>query len=275
MFSHSLTLCLAGLIAVGACAADEPAKDAAKSLTDKIAAIKKEYQEREKKFYDDLRTFRADSKKISDLGYEYNKAANKQAEELIALIKAHGKEPAAFEGILVLAGEWHYPLDDELVQLVLDKHLADPKMGRFCFDLSWRSTESWAEKLLDAAAAKNPHEAVRGQALYSLGVYHRLRAEPSRFGEKKFSDEEAAKRLAEAAKYFTEVVKNYAAVMTPDGKDRLGDKAASELVRIKNLPNLKLGKKAPDIVGEDVDGKKFSLSDYRGKVVLLDFWGNW
>ncbi len=37
----------------------------------------------------------------------------------------------------------------------------------------------------------------------------------------------------------------------------------------------KVGKVAPDIEGEDLDGKKFKLSDYRGKVVVLDFWGNW
>ena len=35
------------------------------------------------------------------------------------------------------------------------------------------------------------------------------------------------------------------------------------------------GKPAPEIQGEDIDGKKFKLSDYRGKVVLLDFWGDW
>jgi peroxiredoxin len=35
------------------------------------------------------------------------------------------------------------------------------------------------------------------------------------------------------------------------------------------------GKMAPDIEGEDIDGKRFKLSDYRGKVVLLDFWGDW
>jgi len=32
---------------------------------------------------------------------------------------------------------------------------------------------------------------------------------------------------------------------------------------------------APDIVGVDLNGKKLKLSDYRGKVVLLDFWGDW
>jgi len=36
-----------------------------------------------------------------------------------------------------------------------------------------------------------------------------------------------------------------------------------------------VGNQAPEIIGEDVDGKKFKLSDYRGKVVLLDFWGDW
>jgi hypothetical protein len=41
------------------------------------------------------------------------------------------------------------------------------------------------------------------------------------------------------------------------------------------LEKLSLGKVAPEIEGEDLDGKPFKLSDYRGKVVVLDFWGNW
>lgn len=38
---------------------------------------------------------------------------------------------------------------------------------------------------------------------------------------------------------------------------------------------LQVGKEAPDIEGEDIDGVAFKLSDYRGKVILLDFWGDW
>jgi peroxiredoxin len=34
-------------------------------------------------------------------------------------------------------------------------------------------------------------------------------------------------------------------------------------------------KLVPEIEGEDLDGQPFKLSDYRGKVVLLAFWGNW
>lgn len=36
-----------------------------------------------------------------------------------------------------------------------------------------------------------------------------------------------------------------------------------------------IGAEAPDIVGVDLDGKNFKLSDYRGKVIFLDFWGDW
>lgn len=35
------------------------------------------------------------------------------------------------------------------------------------------------------------------------------------------------------------------------------------------------GKPVPDIIGEDTDGVKFKLSDYKGKVVMLDFWAHW
>lgn len=36
-----------------------------------------------------------------------------------------------------------------------------------------------------------------------------------------------------------------------------------------------IGKAAPEITGADVDGKSLKLSDYKGKVVLVDFWGDW
>lgn len=41
------------------------------------------------------------------------------------------------------------------------------------------------------------------------------------------------------------------------------------------MPGPKVNDPAPEITGEDVDGTEFKLSDYRGKVVVLDFWGFW
>lgn len=39
--------------------------------------------------------------------------------------------------------------------------------------------------------------------------------------------------------------------------------------------DLAVGKPAPEIEGVDHNGKPMKLSDYRGRVVLLDFWGDW
>lgn len=45
--------------------------------------------------------------------------------------------------------------------------------------------------------------------------------------------------------------------------------------RAETLRSLAPGRPAPDISGVDLQGKKFSLSDYRGKYLLLAFWGSW
>ncbi len=52
----------------------------------------------------------------------------------------------------------------------------------------------------------------------------------------------------------------------------LGELAKRKLFVLRHL---QIGKTAPNIVGKDLDGEEFELADYRGKVVLLDFWGDW
>jgi hypothetical protein len=41
------------------------------------------------------------------------------------------------------------------------------------------------------------------------------------------------------------------------------------------LRQLVVGKIAPEISGEDLEGERFTLSEYRGRVILLQFWGDW
>ena len=38
---------------------------------------------------------------------------------------------------------------------------------------------------------------------------------------------------------------------------------------------VEVGQAAPEIEGETWEGKPLRLSDHRGKVVVLTFWGNW
>jgi thiol-disulfide isomerase/thioredoxin len=51
--------------------------------------------------------------------------------------------------------------------------------------------------------------------------------------------------------------------------------AEMALARLDDWDNLATGKPVPEIDAEGVDGKRFKLSDYRGKVVVLIFWGTW
>ena len=79
------------------------------------------------------------------------------------------------------------------------------------------------------------------------------------------------KASKEAEALFEQAAREYGDVKMPGG-GTVGEKARAELFEIRHLV---VGKEASEIEGEDQDGKKFKLSDYRGKVVLLDFWGDW
>ena len=82
--------------------------------------------------------------------------------------------------------------------------------------------------------------------------------------------------IAEVKPLIERIQKDYGDVhlMLAGGMDRgaLADLVGNELFAFENL---RVGKQAPEIKGEDVEGVAFKLSDYRGKVVVVDFWGDW
>ena len=45
--------------------------------------------------------------------------------------------------------------------------------------------------------------------------------------------------------------------------------------RVADRPTLAEGTLVGDLVLTDIDGRRHSLSDYRGRVVLIDFWATW
>ncbi len=57
--------------------------------------------------------------------------------------------------------------------------------------------------------------------------------------------------------------------------DKMKKSAEDMLARLETMKKLKIGADALDFKTTDIAGKEISLSDYRGKVVLLDFWATW
>lgn len=237
---------------------------------ERAAAIKRDHAALEKSFYRELVAARRDREKVSDANAKHREVVKKHATALQTLINDHPADPAALDAAITLVGDVRYPLGDELAQVVLDHHFASEKMGQLCFNLRSRGDEPWAVKILETCATQHSHKAVRRQATFALGDGYRWVARP--FGE---PPQDADKVLEKAKSNYQQVVDNYADVSTPDGKWNLGDRARHELARLRNLPNLQVGRPAPPIVGKTLDGTSLKLEDYRGKVVVVVFWGSW
>jgi hypothetical protein len=163
-------------------------------------------------------------------------------------------------------------------------HAGSPKVGSLASSLVYSQTPA-AEKLLRLILEKNTDHNSQGQACLALGRYlnrkaemaRNLKEDPSRaklyepvFGPGVLSRSDPDALAREAEKMFERTVKEFGDISL--GRNTLGASAKSELNEIRNLG---IGKPAPEINGEDIDGTPFKLSDYKGKVVVVDFWGDW
>jgi hypothetical protein len=121
-----------------------------------------------------------------------------------------------------------------------------------------------SEALLRVLYTRGKSDEVRGVACLVLAQVLRRGAD-----HLAPNDARAAEKMhQESEKLFAEAADRYADVKTAfDGP--VGRKAKNELF---DLRSLSVGKAAPEVQGTDQDGKHFRLSDYKGKVVLLDFW---
>lgn len=117
--------------------------------------------------------------------------------------------------------------------------------------MATRMAERPAKSLLSDLADKHSDQSVRVKALLARA---RL-----------LSEEGNAMSVAKA-------VADLKLVLTLTKDADLLEEANDALVEVQRFA---VGTVAPDIEGVDIDGVTFKLSDYRGKVVLLDFWGFW
>ncbi len=81
--------------------------------------------------------------------------------------------------------------------------------------------------------------------------------------------EKESKALLVSLKAFQ---KEFGQVIDPRRKKPWAEACETVIFQVEHLS---IGALAPEIEANDTAGVKFKLSDYRGKVVLLDFWGNW
>jgi hypothetical protein len=143
------------------------------------------------------------------------------------------------------------------LKLLAKDYVKDERLALLCQGLQ-RTISADVQTFFQAVIDRSPHRNARGIACFSLAYQMQKTAD------------RAPGNQAIAEKLYQQVVDEYADVSYLRGN--LGDRASGALFAVKNLG---IGKVAPEIEAEDIDGVKFKLSDYRGKIVVLDFWGDW
>ncbi|HEV8111829.1 MAG TPA: hypothetical protein VGR31_03560 [Planctomycetota bacterium] len=260
-------------------------KPAAGSRADAVAALRKQYDDAQSEYYTAMRAAKTPEEREKLKGPD----AGEWAPKFWDIWREDPKDAAALDALSWIVEESPTPKDrDDALAAVEKDHLKSPGLAPLCVRLG--NTLQIGTKLLERIFAENPDATVRGTALYQI-ANHRLESvrtakeiagldEAKRgpvhgwLGEERYQELlklDAAKTEAEALGMLDRVVKEFADVPTQRGST-LGETARADLHEIRDLV---VGKPVPDIEGEDLAGVKFKLSDYRGKVVLLDFWGNW
>lgn len=151
------------------------------------------------------------------------------------------------------------------LQQLSDHHVKDPRLEEFVGGLMYATMsvdENDLITLLERVGKDNPSAAARGHALLTAAqiLYEDPPLPPMMLNRQ---DRKAKKQRA------GEILRT----LKVDYKgSAIGAQAEAYLYAIENL---QVGKVAPDIIGRDVDGKEIKLSQFRGQVVAVVFWGTW
>jgi hypothetical protein len=238
-----------------------------------------------------------DAERLKFIGEVY-KQRHALAKKFLELAEKHPSDPIALNALTqavwqVNGTPWPVELVGEdaargrAFELILRDHVRSDKLGPLCQRVSYGFCKEY-ETFLRAVLAKNPHKDVKAIARLSLGQFLNGRLQrvdlckeqpklakefAGLFGEKYLAElkrQDRAKVFKEVEALLEQAAKKDGDVKHPWG-GTVGERAKAALFEIRHLS---VGKEAPDVEGEDQDGKRFKLSDYRGKVVLLDFWSH-
>jgi hypothetical protein len=287
---------LPGMPAVGA--PDDPNKvqaESKKTPKEQFQAVLEAYEQAGRDFRQAYSKAKTDEERSKIFSETYPKTDDEYARRFLAIADAAPDDPAAVDALI-----WYIRLGrggdtSKAMKRLAEKHAADPKLARVVSAIAIAHSNSPSgEELLRAVIEKNRDRTARGNATMALAQFLKKRFdliaalggndERSRQIEQRLTsmegyDKSALARLKatdstalakEIESLFERVVKEFGDINA--GRATLGKQAEGELNEIRNLG---IGRPCPEIAGEDIDGKPFKLSDYKGKVVVVDFWGDW
>lgn len=211
-----------------------------------------------KLLFDELESHAADVRAVETLVWIVHMREPKSAQAAIdRLAEYHLARPETIE--LAIRHEqspmrWVGPLLTKLLQRLDADHFRRP---RILFALARQKqfdSQLPAQLALKADADRSELELLYGQE--TIAACRRIDAEETE---------------RQAIALFRQLDRQYGSQPAAKGMT-FGELATAAIFEMEHLA---IGKVAPDLEGEDLEGKPLKLSDYRGKVVVLSFWGTW
>lgn len=180
--------------------------------------------------------------------------ANEATRVLLELVEARKEDPAIIAPLtsLLMVRTTSRATADKVAQILVDNFSDNDELGMVCVRIAQNPQN---QGTLRQVIEKTKNDSVKGHALFALATaLAGRRLEPNK----------------EAEELLTRVVTDFGDIQSYRGT--LGKMAEGPLFEMQHL---QIGMNVPNIEGEDVDGEAFQLADYKGKVVVLDFWGDW
>lgn len=222
------------------------------SPADQVASIIKEFQDARAEFMTAYRAAETEEERAKLYPSQYPKAET-YAPRLMAIAMDHPDDAGTVEALSWIVTNCQAGREKKAAtKILIEDHIDSDALGAVCETMMY-ARDKEAEATLTRILENSSNRTVQGKACFSLASMK------NRAGD---SDEAVA--------LFERVVAEYADVATRRGT--LGKSAEGALFEARYLSP---GKECPEISGEDIDGVAFNMSDYEGKVVFLDFWGNW
>lgn len=262
----ALPLCVAALWAVDGKNADKQKSPPAPAQ--QFVAIEEDYAKARAALLKAHAGPRSEDEQVKFMA-QYDQLAAPFAARCVKLAEEHPKDPIAVDALawVLEHREDGFTPDADKAARILARHYArDPGIYNVC-RCFLRVHAPAAEELLRAILAEHPAEQTRAAACFALAQMLAERADDEAMHGQ---NEKAVATRKDAENHFEQVGRDFADIKI-DGE--AGKNAARK--DLQELRTLAVGKTAPDIKGKDSSGKNFRLSDYRGKVVVLDFWARW
>jgi thiol-disulfide isomerase/thioredoxin len=287
-----LTSAFLALLAVTAAGRAED-KKTPPTPAEQFKALVQEYQTAQTVFYKAYKAAKSEAEADKIFKEKYPRP-EKYAARFLELARKNPKANFAVDALTwVINNDFGSSRDkgspwNQALNLLRNDYLKSDQLGAALPILSL-TTDKTSEIFLRQVLKKNPHRPVQGQACMTLARYLRRLATWVRqvkehpeatkqyvkvLGKERVQElrgHDADQLNKESERLLERVIDQYADVKS-HRRGTLGEAAKNQLFEIRHLI---VGKVAPEITGKDQDGKRFKLSAYRGKVVVLVFWGSW